>query len=376
MTSDIKETTSSSFAEQTTTSNIHAEHCIVTLYCHEHTKSELAIFCETCGEAICLKCIKKREKHNDHDWEELDEAIERYKSEEIPVSLQTVEEALTELNACRDELSNQRAAIEDEIHETEILDLEKTKLIGHLHELTQVKVKGISAKKDEFETTKLRLDKYMTLLGGDKEMQRKITSLGSVKKILAELQPDMLELTTIANMVFLPSLGAYGQIAAMSLPDPSKCYATGNGLEKAIAGKKSTATVQIVNLKNLKIEKESEIFITCELISEATDSKLKGIVEMREQSQYYISYIPTIDGHHQLHIKVKGQHINGSPFCVDVEDPIQPMKRPRGVVLTTRHERKATMVSGWRIPQSLVVPTRDVELGPILGEGKFIKQSI
>ena len=56
----------------------------------------------------------------------------------------------------------------------------------------------------------------------------------------------------------------------------------------------------------------------CELVSELTGTRARGSVVRRGQSQYEVSYQPTIKGRHQLHIKVMGEHIRGSPYRVAV----------------------------------------------------------
>ena len=57
-------------------------------------------------------------------------------------------------------------------------------------------------------------------------------------------------------------------------------------------------------------------------MSEITRATVRGNLERRGQSQYEISYQPTIKGRHQHHIKVEHQHIRGSPFPVAVKSPI------------------------------------------------------
>ena len=57
--------------------------------------------------------------------------------------------------------------------------------------------------------------------------------------------------------------------------------------------------------------------LVAELVSELTGTRASCSVERRGRSKYKISYQPTIHGRHQLHIKVEGRHIRGSPFDSD-----------------------------------------------------------
>ena len=95
----------------------------------------------------------------------------------------------------------------------------------------------------------------------------------------------------------------------------SKCHATGKGIEAVAVGEMSIAVLQAVNFNGQPCEvsiQSSE----CELVSELLGSRRRGSVEKKGQSQYEINYQPTIKGRHQLHVKVEGQHIRGSPFTI------------------------------------------------------------
>ena len=62
--------------------------------CREHAGKEVELFCETCGEPVCLRCVIKGGKHHSHDYEELDKAFERYKVE-VTASLEPMEKQVT-----------------------------------------------------------------------------------------------------------------------------------------------------------------------------------------------------------------------------------------------------------------------------------------
>ena len=65
--------------------------------------------------------------------------------------------------------------------------------------------------------------------------------------------------------------------------------------------------------------------LECELVSEIAGTRASCSVERRGQSQYEISYQPTIKGRHQLHIKVQGQHIRGSPLSFAAKSPVEKL---------------------------------------------------
>ena len=322
-----------------------ASHCFV------HEDKELELYCETCGELICLKCALKGGKHHSHDYEELNVAFEKYK-EEITSSLEpmekqvtTIKKALALIEQCRGEISDQRAAIEDNIHVTfrrlrEVLAVRETELIGHLHKTTQGKLKSLAAKSDQIETTLAQLDSCLNFMresikGGNERnvLMMKTNTVHQVKELTTPFQPDTLKPNTEADMVFsaLADLTAmcqsYGHVFPSGSPDPSKCHTTGKGLEVAVVGEKSTAILHAVSYEGKPYEEPIES-LECELASEITGTRASISVERRGQSQYEISYQPTIKGRHHLHIKVKGQHVRGSPSSVAVKSPVENLGTP------------------------------------------------
>ncbi len=135
-----------------------------THYYYENADRELELYCETCNELICYKCIAKGSKHHDHDYAPLDEAFDRYKGEitssmePMEKKLKTIHTALAELDTHSGEISDQRVTIEASIiYDTirrlhEILVIRKTELIGQLHQMIQRKLKDIASQRDQMET--------------------------------------------------------------------------------------------------------------------------------------------------------------------------------------------------------------------------------
>ena len=308
-------------------------HKKVTQYCLEHVDRKIELFCESCSEVICYKCIKKGGKHNGHDYEEVDEAIERYTAQEIPSSLETIVKALTRLDACRSEVFHQREAIEAEIHKTEV-DVQKTELIGQLHQLTQVKVKNLAGQKDHIETIQMQLNRHLQSMrqglktgNREEELLKKITALKQVKELISTLQPDVLTPIAEADIVFSTSSGSqnYGKVLTSSSPDPSKCYATHVGI--AAVGETSTTVLHMLSYDDRPCKEQIDC-ITSELISDITGDGTRVRIERSGRSQYEISYQPTIKERHKLQIRVLDQHIKGSPFTVNVMSPVESLDTP------------------------------------------------
>ena len=302
--------------------------------CSEHNK-EQELYCETCDELICWKCAIKGGKHEGHDYKELVEAFTKYK-EEMKSSIEPMEEklrnvnkALTELDGRCDEISNQRETVEANIHDAieqlyKFLAVRKTKLISQLHQLTQDKLKCLATQRDEIETIQTQLSSHLNFVKenlkteNQAEVLKMKTIVKQVKELTTPFQPNVLKPNTEADITFSVSqevITNYGTVYASQVPCPSKCRVTGKNLEVAVIGKMSTVVLQTVNFRDEPLTMPIEP--QCELVS-GNQSIVRGNVERRRQGMYVISYQPIMNGRHQLHIKVKDQHIKGSPFTVIV----------------------------------------------------------
>ncbi len=348
-----------------------------TYYCSEHAGKELELYCETCNELICWKCAVKGGKHHDHDYDPLDEAFDKYKGEitsslePMEKQLKTIHTALAELDTHSGEISDQRVTIEASIHDTirrlhETLDVRKTELIGQLHQMIQRKLKTLATQRDQMETIQAQLsrcihfvDESLKTSSQGEVMKMKSTIVKQVKELTTPFQPDLFEPNTEADIAFSPSPDVivqcqqYGKIFSFGSPDPSLCRATGKGLEVAVVGEKSSVILQAVNYNGAPCE-EAVQSLQCELVSELTGAIVSGNLERRGQSQYEISYQPTIKGSHQLHIKVEDQHIIGSPFPVVVKLLIEKLGTPiltigglKGPSGITFNQRGEVVVAEW-----------------------------
>jgi tripartite motif-containing protein 2/3/tripartite motif-containing protein 71 len=158
-----------------------------------------------------------------------------------------------------------------------------------------------------------------------------------IKEMTDNFKPYMLPPCEPANMKFTASpelTQACQQFGRVFLQEicPEKCYATGKGQEVAKPGERATAVLHVVDQKGKVCSTPVET-LTCELVPESTGEKIDCSVKKTEASgQYEISYQATIRGRHQLHIKVEGEHIKGSPFPVTVKLPVQKLSTPIKII--------------------------------------------
>ena len=351
--------------------------------CPDHEKA-VELHCKKCEEPICYKCLVTGAKHQGHDCEELNTAFERYKGEmtaslgPMEQQLTTVNKALAQFERHCGEISDQQAAIEADVHKQftklrKILDVRETEVINQLHQLTQRKLKSLAVQRDQIETLQARLGSCIGFVRESLETGRqaevlmmKTAVVKQVKELSTTFSSDLLEPSKKADMIFsapttlVEACQRYGQVSESVSPDPLKCCATGKGTEAAVVGETATALLQAIDFRSQPCE-EPILSLECELVSELTGVRTQGSVERKGQSQYEISYQPTVKGRHQLHIKVEGQHIRGSPFSIaarlsinseELGTPIQMLvgvRKPWGVAVNKRGEMVVTERDACRV---------------------------
>ena len=337
--------------------------------CFEHHEEELRLYCQTCGELVCVQCIMKDGKHHDHDCTVLQKAFEKYKEkiasflEPMEKQVMTIRKVLAQLDARSGEISDQRAVTEENIHVTfrrlrEVLNVRETELVGRLHALTQEKLKDLAAQRDQIEATLAQLHSclhYMreSLRPGN-EGDVLLMKENTVRQVKELTTPDIVEPCTKADIAFSAPAdmtavcGNFGQIFSLGWSDPSKCHLKGKGQEVTTAVDETcSALLQAIDFEG-KPCMEPMKSLECELVSEITGTRASCNVERRGQSQYEISYQPTIKGRHELHVRVQSQHIRGSPLSLAAKSPVKKLgdsiltinrvESPHGVAVNQRGE--------------------------------------
>ena len=334
----------------------------VTLYCSLHQGKELDLFCETCGELICLHCTVNKHYRPEHKYDLVSDTFERHKAEIIaslePVEnhLSVVSKMLEQLDVRCQELSKQRTVVEADIQQQiqqlhEVLEMRKAELISQLDQQIQIKMENLAAQKNEVKTVQTQLVSCLAFVKDSlrtgslgEVMKMKKAVIRQIKDMTDKFKSDLLHPCEPPNVKFKASpqdCQQFGQVF-LQQTSPEKCYATGKGLEVAEPSKRATAVLHVVDHEGKVCTTPMES-LTCEVVS---SEKIDCSVKKTEASQYEISYQPTIRGRHQLHIKVEGEHIKGSPFTVTVKLPVQKLgtpiktitgvKNPRGVAVNQR----------------------------------------
>ncbi len=337
-------------------------------YCPKHPSKQEDLYCETCEELICRDCIVR--VHRDHQYDLVTDAYPRHKKviisrlQPIEQQLGTVNQAVKKLDARCQQISDQRATIETTIQKTirqlqESLEVRKTELVSQLDRLTQQKLKSLAAQRDQFELIQTRLSSCLDFVneslrtGSEGEvLGMKKPVVKQIEEVTAEFQPEVLvpkeqsDLKFSCNAELRVACQQFGRVRSDQV-SPENCYMTGNGVEAARVGEEATATLHTMDTEGQECENPIEN-IACELLSCHDASTVKCGAKRGKTNKYEIRYSPTTRGQHQLHVKVDGKSVKGSPFTVVVSVPIEKLgtpirtigglNRPWGVAVNERGE--------------------------------------
>ena len=190
-----------------------------------------------------------------------------------------------------------------------------------MQQYIQTKKKNLAAQKDEVETVHTQLASCLSFVreslrtGSQGEVMKvKKAVVKQIKEMTDNFKPDMLPPCEPTNINFIASpeltqaCQQFGEVYLQKV-SPEKCYATGKGLKVAEVDARTTAVLHLVDHKGKACNTPVET-LTCELVSESTGEKIDcSVKETEATGRYEISYQATSRGRHQLHIKVKGEHI-------------------------------------------------------------------
>ena len=323
------------------------------MFCSKHPTKELDLYCETCEELVCRDCTVRI--HRDHQYDLVTDAFLKHKGvlvaslQPVERQLDTLTKSLQQLDTQCQQITDQRETLVGNIHKTirqlqEALEVRKTELIGKLDQITQQKLKTLATQRDQIELVQTQLSSCLEFVkeslrtGSEGEiLAMKKPVVKQVEEITVEFKAEVLVPKEQADIRFSASTPEltqtcqqFGQVYSHPV-SPERCYATGKGLEVATVGEQATAILYAIDADGKKCE-QPLVSTSCDLVSDAGGPTVKGAIQKKEKNEYTISYQPTHRGRHQLHIKIEGVPIKGSPFAViAVENLSTPIKTIGGV---------------------------------------------
>ena len=323
--------------------------------CLKHPENVCKIYCETCHGLICYDCTIRL--HRGHQYDLISDTFPKHRQEILaslePVKhhLATVEMALQALDKREKEISDQKVATETDIDEQinqlqHSLEKRRTELKGQLDQLAQHKLKFLAAQRDQAELLHTQLASRLEYVEGSLKtgtqgeiLEMKAPVLKHIQDMTAEFKPDTLVPEEEADMLLIsddiPDLNRacceVADVVQGHVVCDDKSYVSGEGMKTATVGEPTTVTFHAIDRYGKECQKPVTD-ITSELVSCADAATIKCQVRREGKSKYEIQYQPATRGQHQLHIRIDGKSIKGSPYTVMARRSLQSLGKPVKII--------------------------------------------
>ena len=321
--------------------------------CKKHSSKKLKTYCNTCSELICSDC--KTGPHRGHTYHIPSDTFPQDK-EEIVSSLKPVKEnfnkvdqALKAFDPRAKEINDQRSTVEADINreidrQIQVLNQRREDLVCGLHKLTDEKSKDLKTQKDHVEMLHAKMSRCLEYAEGGLEtgtegevLGMKAPVLQQIKQITTEFDSAIIQPQTEADIELVTdgleqvsqACREFGEITTKGSVSVEKSYATGNVSNYATVGQQATVEVEATTRKNKKCTQK--LNLTAELVHTKSRAKIKCEVK-QENGRHKITYQPARRGKHNLHIKINGKQIRGSPYRLAITTSTQSLRKPARAV--------------------------------------------
>ena len=199
---------------------------LLKIYCSQHKDREAELYCETCEQLICYKCVAKGSDHHSHEYKEIEKACEGYMTE--------MNNGVTMLKKLSQEVSTQQEAIQAKINKNAEklhadIECRKTQMLSELHKVVEKKFVVTLAQLEETETTKSLYQNQFDVLS------KGVSLINQMKKTAVTFRAENMKPDNGADMILLPPTDGRANLGQVL-----QCYATGEGLTKLSVGQSST----------------------------------------------------------------------------------------------------------------------------------------
>ncbi|XP_053323314.1 E3 ubiquitin-protein ligase TRIM71 [Spea bombifrons] len=305
-------------------------------YCQQHDEEVLHFYCDTCSIPICRECTMGR--HAGHSFVYLQDALQD--SRAITIQLladaqqgrQAIQLSLDQAQALAEQVEMKAKVVQSEIkavtsRHKKALEERECELLWKVEKIRQVKAKSLYHQVEKLHQALNKLDSTINAVQQVLEDGCSMDILIARDRVLAQLQDvknarGLLQLQEDDRIMFTPPDQAlYLAIKSMGLVSSGAfaalTKATGEGLKRALQGKVATFTV-------IGYDHDGEARLSggdlITVLVMGPDGNLFG-AEVTDQlnGTYLVSYRPQLEGEHLISVMVCNQHIENSPFKVNVK---------------------------------------------------------
>lgn len=298
-------------------------------FCKYHTRNVIKYFCNTCDEAICRVCTIL--EHREHQYVYPKEALPARRGaiaeqlEQAKIRIPELKKTLSGVQEMSKRLTECREAIAKEISENvqariEALREGQNELLKHLDQIHDGKQKVLGLQKDsielelgklagccEFADNVLKFGNEVEVL----QMKGRLESLNGVKIQFEPEEDDTIQYVhdpatkkTVSES--LGSIRASSTFASIS-------YASGDGIHTARVKMETTFRLTTKDRHGKRCKGGDRVTVD---ISQPDGIPLSSTIRDEGDGTYTVTYMPEVNGKHEVSVAIQDKPIMGSPFTV------------------------------------------------------------
>ena len=306
-----------------------------------HEKEELKFFCKICPEnSVCQTCVIL--DHAGHKVTLIQEEAEAQKIELTGLT-QTPKKTLQAKMKMVTQIDEDYAQLvqrsEDMLRDVDVfvdnlmrrLQEERQNIKVAVENETKKSLENLTTKKaaiqQEMKEIESALEKAEKLLkqSTDAEVVQLKKPLQTILERVGQVEPverdpeSLFELVFVENNKILEKINSEG-IGLLKFPtDAKESVAEGKGLYEGTVGREAQFNLATRNAAAERCYNKNDNVMIDLRDERGQESKTTFLVNDNKDGTYKISYCPTFEGKLNLSVKVNGQHIRGSPFCVVIK---------------------------------------------------------
>ena len=306
-----------------------------------HEKEELKFFCKICPEnSVCQTCVTL--DHAGHKVTLIQEEAEAQKIE-IAGLIQTPRDNLHAKVKMVSQIDEEYAQLlqrsEDMLRDVDVfvdnlmrrLQEERQNIKAAVENETKKSLESLTTKKtviqEEIKKIELALEKAEKLLtqSTDAEVVLLKKPLQTILERVEQVKPvgrdpeRLFELVFAENNKILDTINSEG-IGLLKFPtDAKESVVEGKGLCGGTVGREAQFNLTTRNAAAERCYNKNDNVMVDLRDERGQECITTFLVNDNKDGTYKISYFPTFEGKFNLSVKVNGQHIRGSPFCIEIK---------------------------------------------------------
>lgn len=313
-------------------SNDDPEHCNI------HANEKNIYFCQTCLSLVCHACISDTHQHHSHmtiaeAYKQCQPAIEEARSD-LPHKMKRLIMSIEAATGMKESIMRKKGEAIQRVQQLfqsyrEALNKHEEQILNQINGLSDLRLKSLAKEKELNEKllTNLKpLQKNMSDMNISKKAATALKSYHSITQHIEDGYINRISSVPIEDdSLVVKSVNPSVQESLRSLcvvtttPYPPMCSAMGEGLFHPRVN--NLAKVLIVTKDRMGepcIEGGERIAVTLRAVN-MPGSLLKLGLRDNQDGSYTVNFRPKVKGDHILSILIRGHHINGSPFKLDVD---------------------------------------------------------